>query len=105
MASSISEIHSADVSLPLVLAVDSHGLYSTITTIHEGRDYRLRPTLSQLRDSFESKELSVMQWIAGKKNTADALSKQNPIIFKILIEWSQQASYTLRFLQELSESL
>ncbi len=36
--------------LPLVLTVDSLGLYSTITTLHEGKDYRLRPTVARLRD-------------------------------------------------------
>ena len=70
--------------IPLVLTVDSYGLYSTITTLHEGKDYRLRPTVSRLRDSFEAKEISVLQWIPGPQNIADALTKVNPATFQIL---------------------
>ena len=42
--------------LPFILSVDSHGSYSTIKTLHDGQDYRLRPTVSRMRDSFENKE-------------------------------------------------
>ena len=70
--------------IPLILTIDSHGLYSTITTLHEGRDYRLRPTVSRIRDAFESKEISTIQWIAGQKNIADALTKCNPNIYIVL---------------------
>ena len=48
---------------PLTMVVDSFGLYSTITTLHEGRDYLLRPTVSRIRDSFESGELNYLHWI------------------------------------------
>jgi len=66
---------------PLVLTVDSFGLYSTISTLHEGRDYRLRPTVARLRDSFESRDISILQWIPGAVNIADALTKVNPAMF------------------------
>jgi len=66
---------------PLVLTVDSFGLYSTISTLHEGRDYRLRPTVARLRDSFESKDISTLQWVPGAVNIADALTKVNPVMF------------------------
>ena len=49
-----------DVKLSLVLAVDSLALHSTITTLHEGADYRLRPIVSRLRGSFENGEITVM---------------------------------------------
>ena len=84
MISSIKEIRSTDIGLPLVLTVDSHGLYSTITTLPEENYYRLRQTVSRLRDSFERKEIYVMQWVAGKQNNADALTKQNPVMFRTL---------------------
>ena len=57
----IKEIQFASVLFPLVLTVDSHGLYSTIITLHEEQDYCLRPTVSRLLDSFESKGINVMQ--------------------------------------------
>ena len=71
-------------ALPLALTVDSFGLYSTITTLHEGRDYRLRPTVQRLRDSFESREIGALQWVPGNLNLADALTKINVDAFKRL---------------------
>lgn len=60
------------------LLTDSKCLYDTITTLHEGRDYRLRPTVQRMRNSFDSKELDSMRWIPGTSNPADALTKRNP---------------------------
>lgn len=36
-----------------VLIVESKGLYDTISTLHNGRKYRLRQTLQCIRDIFE----------------------------------------------------
>ena len=82
MTEGIRAIHSAQNPLPLVLNVDSLGLHATISTVHEGRDYRLRPTVSRLRDSFESGEIAVLQWIEGQKNIADALTKRNVAMYR-----------------------
>lgn len=57
------------------LNVDSKGLYDTITTLHEGREFRFRQTVQRIRDSFESEELNVLKWIQGFTNIADALTK------------------------------
>ena len=35
------------------LFTDSKCLYDTITTLHEGRDYRLRATVQRIRNSFD----------------------------------------------------
>lgn len=70
--------------LPLVLTVDSRVPYSTIPTLQEGTDYRLRPTVARLRDSFENEEIAVMQWIGGQQNPADALTKRNVVMFRLL---------------------
>ena len=77
MVHSLSRLFSAGTTLPLVFTVDSHGLYSTITTLHEGKDYRLRPVVERLRDSFGTEEFDVMQWNRGPKNISDALTKRN----------------------------
>ena len=69
---------------PLALTVDSHGLYSTMTALHEGNDYRLRPTVSRLRDYFEINEITTVQWIPGGKNLANALTKRNFQLFRLL---------------------
>lgn len=81
MAEQLQEVHGATSPLPFVVTVDSNGLYSTITTLHEGSDYRLRPTVQRKRDSFEDGEISVMQWIAGKRNLADGLTKRNIVMY------------------------
>ena len=63
VADSLQSLHQSTKKLPFVLSVDSNGLYSTITTLHEGMDYRLRPNVARLRDSFENGEISTMQWL------------------------------------------
>ena len=83
MAQSIRILNDDEKNLPFVLTVDSRGLYSTITTLHEGADYRLRPTVSRLRDSFENEEIAVMQWIGEQQNPADALTKRNVVMFRL----------------------
>ncbi len=84
MIESLQALHGADTSLPLVVTVDCLGLHATITTVHEGKDYRLRPTVARRRVSFESGEISVIQWISGQKNIADALTKRNPVMHHAL---------------------
>lgn len=66
------------------LNVDSKGLWDTITTLHEGREYRLRQTVQRIRNSFESKELNVVRWIPGRDTLSDALKKRNPTMWKRL---------------------
>ena len=70
-------MYGSDVPLPFILTVDSHGLYSTVKTLCEETDYRLGPTVARLGDSFENGEIATMQWITGKLNLADALTKRN----------------------------
>ncbi len=80
----IKDLYITDRALPLILSVDSRGLYSTVTTLHEGRDYRLRPTVCRLRDSFETGEISAMQWVASSLNISDALTKRNVAMYMTL---------------------
>jgi len=65
-----------------VLHVDSKGLYDTVTTLDEGRDYRLRQ--QRIRDYFEAEDPNALQWIQGKANIADALTKRNPEMQRML---------------------
>lgn len=67
------------------LNVDSKGLFDTVTTLHEGRDYRLRQTVQRIRDSFESQELNVLRWVQGPVNVADGLTKRNPNSQRLLM--------------------
>ena len=66
------------------LNVDSRGLFDTLSTLHEGRDYRLRETVQRIRDSFESKEIDVLRWIKGTSNISDALTKRNIVLYQLL---------------------
>ena len=86
LAERLQEILKSTAKLPFTLTVDSFGLYSTITTLHEGNDYRLRPTVARMRDSFEADEISTMQWIKGVDNIADALTKRNLSTYQQLSE-------------------
>lgn len=52
----ITRICTGFLPLSLSLIVDSMGLYGTITTLREGRDYRLRPTVARLRDCYEGEK-------------------------------------------------
>ena len=84
MAESMKTLHKATLKLPFVPTADSHGSYSTVTTLHEGANYRSRPTVARMRDAFENGEISVMQWVSGTQNPADVLTKRNVEMFKIL---------------------
>jgi Reverse transcriptase (RNA-dependent DNA polymerase) len=66
------------------LNVYSKGLFDTITTLHDSKDYRLRPTVTRIRDSFGAQEIRILRWIPGLSNLADALTKGNFHMFKQL---------------------
>lgn len=66
------------------IAVDSMGLFDTISTLHEDRKYRLRQTVRRIRDSFESCELDILRWVPGSNNIADALTKRSYKLWKDL---------------------
>lgn len=84
IAEQLQVVHDSQEKLPFILTVDSHGLFSTITTLHEGSDYRLRPTVARMRDSYETGEISMLQWIPGVQNLADALTKRNVVMYRML---------------------
>lgn len=77
MAESLQQVYGSPCPLPFVLNVDSHWLYSTVKALHDGTDNHLRPTVASMRESFEEGEIATMQWIPGKLNLADALTKRN----------------------------
>jgi len=70
---------------------DDRGHYmKTCLMLHEGKDFRLRPTVQRIRNSFDSQELDFMRWVAGTINPADALTKRNPGTTKLLNEMVSQ---------------
>lgn len=80
----IQSLTTDNTHVPHVLSIDSKGLYDTITTLHEGREYRLRQTVQRIRDSFESGELDTLRWVQGIVNIADALTKRNTTMHRML---------------------
>lgn len=77
------------------LSVDSKALKDTITTLHEGTEYRLRQTVQRIRNSFESGELDVLRWIPGTENVADALTKRNLQLYKKLNKMCAEGRLTV----------
>jgi Reverse transcriptase (RNA-dependent DNA polymerase) len=66
------------------ITVDRKGLVNTMSTLHDGKDYRLRPTVCRLHDSFASEEIRILRWTPGLQNLADALKKRNYDVFRRL---------------------
>lgn len=60
-----------------VLHVDSHGLYDTITTLHNGRESRIRQTFQRIRDFFEAGGIDILRWVPSAASLADVLTKRN----------------------------
>lgn len=77
-------MYGSRVSFLFFLLVDFNGLYYINTTLHEGDDYRLRPAVFRIRNSFKNQEVSIMLEISGKRNILDALTKQNLATHKLL---------------------
>lgn len=75
-----------DARVNLTLFVEWNGLFTTICTLYEQKDFQLRPTGVRLRDSFESNEINNLQWIPGPLNLSDGLTTFNPHSFKFVIE-------------------
>lgn len=55
--------------------VDSRGFFDTIITVNDPWEYRLKITVAKIRESFESGESKGVNWIHGRRNLADALTK------------------------------
>lgn len=64
------------------LHVDSKGLLSTITTLHNRRYYRLRQMLQCNIDLFEARESDIMQWVQSEPKVANLGIKWSPEINK-----------------------
>lgn len=45
------------------VVVNSKGLFETLKTLHEGKDYRPRQTVQCIRDSFDSEEMNSLKWV------------------------------------------
>jgi hypothetical protein len=80
----VRQFASAPKNVLFELTLDFRGILDTMATLHEGGDFRLRPTVCHLRDAFSSGEIIKMRWAPGLKNIADALTKLNYAMFSLL---------------------
>lgn len=80
------------------LLVDSHGLYETITTLHEAREYRMRQTVARIREAFDNGDLDVLRWIPGILNIGDALTKYNMRSWELLTKVLSEGKLPLEIL-------
>lgn len=61
-----------------VLHVDSRGIFDTISTMHDGKEYRLRHTVQRIRESFPGGDIDRLRWIPSGRNIANGLTKRCP---------------------------
>lgn len=66
-----------DDTIKHILTVDANGFHDNISTLHEGREYRLKQTVQRIRDSFESGDVDILRWEQGCANIANAVTKRN----------------------------
>lgn len=62
----------------------SNRLYGTISILHEVRDYRLKQTVSRIRNSFETRDIYVLRRVQAAEDLADALTKRDVNMHGIL---------------------
>jgi hypothetical protein len=72
----VRQFSSAPKNVLFELTLDSRGTFVTMASLHEGRDFRLRPSVCRLLDLFSSGEINKMHWVPGLENVADALTKR-----------------------------
>lgn len=63
------------------LALYSKALFDTITQFHDSEEYRLPPTVTTIRNSFESGDLDMLIWVAGVGNIYESLANVNIRLF------------------------
>ena len=78
LAERLPVVFGADEQLPFVLSIDSNGLYSTNTTLHEGHDYRLRPTVGLIRGLFEERRDQVHAVETRSEQNIGCFNKAEP---------------------------
>lgn len=54
------------------------GVLDTISTFHDGKEYRLWRTVQQISNCFESTDIDTFRRVPPGKNLEDSLIKNNP---------------------------
>lgn len=84
MAKRNSVLYQPEAKLSSKLAMDSNGLYSTISTLHESNEYFVLSTTTSMRTSFGTVEIVLIYVSVGKHNKVGTLRKRNLLKRKLL---------------------
>src|SRR6266487_6506793 len=63
---------------PIIVYTDSYSLYECLVKLSTTKEKRLMIDIMALRQSYERREITEIQWIDGKDNPADAITKSTP---------------------------
>jgi hypothetical protein len=79
---------------PIIMCTDSYSLYECLVKLVTTKEKRLIINIIALRQSYERRELTEVQWINRQDNPADAITKATPN--KILQEFLDNNEITIR---------
>jgi len=69
-------VRQLDIPLPLtIVCTDSYSLYECLVKLRTIKEKRLMINIMALRQSYERRELTEVQWINRQDNPADAMTK------------------------------
>ena len=66
------------LKLPMEICTDSKSIYDCLVKLGTTQEKRLMVDLMCLRQSYERREITNIQWIDGNSNPADAMTKSKP---------------------------
>jgi hypothetical protein len=69
-------VRQLDIPLPLIIiCTDSYSLYECLVKLRTIKEKRLMIDIIALRQSYERRELTEVQWINRQDNPADVMTK------------------------------
>ena len=72
-------VRQLDILLPLIVVyTDSYSLYKCLVKLGTIKEKRLMIDIIALRQSYEKRELTEVQWINRQDNPADIMTKATP---------------------------
>jgi len=72
-------VRQLDIPLPpIIIYTDSYSLYECLVKLETIKEKRLMINIIALRQSYERRELTEVQWINRQDNPADIMTKTTP---------------------------
>ena len=72
-------VRQLDIPLPpIIVCTDSYSLYECLVKLGTIKEKRLMIDIIALRQSYERRELTEVQWINRQDNPADIMTKATP---------------------------